>query len=145
MIFKVMSRSDARRYTYRPRINKLGIISITDPDKENAIFNFEHSSGIKTICRVKFADEEAGHPQCITEQDAQTIAQWVIVQSGNIDEIIVHCEAGICRSAGVCAAIQKWMMNDDSAIFTNPKYTPNMTCYRAVLNALVDAGGWKHL
>lgn len=144
MIFHVMSRSDARRFTYKPHKNRIGIISITDPDRENAIFNFERSSGIKTICRVKFADEEAGHPQCITEQDAQTIAKWVIAQMDNIDEMVVHCEAGICRSAGVCAAIQKWMLNDDSAIFENPKYTPNMTCYKAVLNALVDSGGWSH-
>ena len=50
-----------------------------------------------------------------------------------VDTIIVHCNAGISRSSGVCAAIMKAMTGDDSLIFENPKYLPNTTCYKVVL------------
>ena len=53
---------------------------------------------------------------------------------------LVHCGAGQSRSAGVAAAILKWMTGSDAQIFDNRKYTPNMRCYRLVLEALMIGG-----
>lgn len=74
----------------------------------------------------------------ITEPQARTIARFVKSLPDTINSLIVHCEAGMSRSAGVAAAIMKWMFNDDSPIFDQPSYRPNMMCYRKVLNALMD-------
>ena len=57
-----------------------------------------------------------------------------------VDKFIVHCEAGVSRSAGVGAAIMKALNGDDWDVFKNPLKCPNMKCYRTVLNAFVDAG-----
>ena len=38
-------------------------------------------------------------------------------------------------NAGVAAAIMKALFGDDWEVFDNPKYVPNMTCYRTVLDA----------
>ena len=50
----------------------------------------------------------------------------------------MHCEAGQSRSAGVAAAIMKYLYNNDTDIFNNRYYKPNMLCYRKVLNAFME-------
>ena len=69
----------------------------------------------------------------ISEEDAKNIVSFVKKWYNKVDTIIVHCNAGISRSSGVCAAIMKGMTGDDSQIFDNPKYVPNTTCYKVVL------------
>jgi len=54
--------------------------------------------------------------------------------------LVVQCEAGISRSAGVAAAIDKYA-NDSPAdwIFKSGKFVPNMTVYNKVLNAFMES------
>lgn len=46
-------------------------------------------------------------------------------------KIIIHCHAGICRSAAVGAALSKIMFNQDDHIFREK--VPNMLVYRTIL------------
>ena len=39
------------------------------------------------------------------------------------------------KNAWVAAAIMNALFGDDWEVFDNPKYVPNMTCYRTVLDA----------
>jgi hypothetical protein len=57
----------------------------------------------------------------------------------------VHCGAGVSRSAGVAAALGKWLNNDDGFIFNNFSYCPNFTCYRLVLNEALGSINEKEL
>ena len=77
-----------------------------------------------------------------TEQDlmssdeAKAIVDFV---ERNKDKyIIVHCDAGISRSSAVAAAILKYYTGDDSRIFDSRRYSPNMWCYRKVLEAFYN-------
>ena len=38
----------------------------------------------------------------------------------------------------LAAALMKYFNGDDSPIFDNPQYCPNMRCYRMVLEALME-------
>ena len=71
----------------------------------------------------------------IDERQARKIAKFVMRYKDSVEQIVVHCDAGISRSAGVAAAIAKYLNNDDNKFFMAP-YTPNMTCYSKVLFAL---------
>lgn len=71
----------------------------------------------------------------ITDEDARRIAKTVKKYQGKVKQIYVHCDAGIPRSAGVAAAISKYLNNDDFKWFVS-LYCPNMTCYTKVLFAL---------
>jgi hypothetical protein len=51
-----------------------------------------------------------------------------------IDLLMVHCLAGISRSAAVAAAIAKVKYNDDSLYFT--RYKPNISVY-SILSELL--------
>lgn len=135
MQFEVMDRVDAIKYSNGKHPEKSAIISISStfckpprmyPDRNGM------QTGVQAILFLSFNDEEIGD-NAIQELHAKQIIDFVDKMVHQVDKIIVHCDAGISRSAGVCAAIQKYLGYDDFNIFNNPKYCPNMRCYRTVL------------
>lgn len=129
----IMSRGEAIAYSRRPHTDRSIVISISDVERipPNICCN---SNNIKDILPLFFDDVEKGQDFCITSTDANKIVNFVNKWNGKISSIVVHCEAGISRSAGVAGAIGKWLNNDDSFAFSGI-HRPNMTCYRMVLNA----------
>jgi predicted protein tyrosine phosphatase len=137
MRVEVMSREQAKRYSFQSHSLQSAIISITDPDKPAVQFERNFHNGIKFVQRFSFWDEEEDAHGCITQQQAMFIAN-AAVSARIYDLLIVQCEAGVSRSAGVAAAILKALTGDDSQVFSNPRYVPNRKCYRLVLNAIMN-------
>ena len=137
MNFYVYSRQKAKRESYRINAPTL-IISITDPGLNPN--TFARNSNIVGLCRLQFDDvtEENARPEDVmmTPRDAEKIKDYVLRYKDRVESIIVHCEVGVSRSAGIMAAIQKYMIGDDSAIFNNDAFSPNMHCYNLMLSAL---------
>lgn len=135
MKFSVMSRKEAKRTSFNQDIEDCIIISITDVDaSEN---HFSKNAHIKGILRLSFDDVDFGR-NCITKEDGRRILGFVREYLYSVDRIIVHCEAGISRSAGVCAALMKIINGSDMEIFNNPRFCPNMSCYRTVLETYYE-------
>ena len=72
-------------------------------------------------------------PVMFTDEHAEVIAAFVR-EYEDVGRILVHCDAGVSRSAAVAAAIAKHYTGDDFWFF-NQK-SPNRRVYRAVLYAL---------
>jgi protein-tyrosine phosphatase len=136
MIIEVMSRAKAIEFSFEPHKERIAVISISDTDKENPEFSDDSKNRIFQRLRLHFDDVEIGGKNCITDEQANEISQFIFDVRNKADKIVVHCEAGVSRSAGVAAAIMKYLNGDDWGIFDNPRYCPNNTCYRKVLNAL---------
>ena len=136
MKFQVMSRQRAKKYSYEVK-HKCAFISITDVFSEEN--RFDNNSNIVGVFKVQFDDVERGENNCITEKQGKDILKFVMNIKDKVDEVIVHCEAGVSRSAGVCAALMKIINGNDFEIFDNPRFCPNMTCYRTILNAFFDS------
>ena len=132
MQIKIMSREQAKKFCFQKHDEKSLIISIYDPDKEPPHLFKNQINNVKSIMSCAFFDEEKDEHGCITFEQAQTIADTVIGILDYVDLIVVHCEAGISRSAGVAGAIMKALNDDDAEAFSNGRI-PNMTCYRRVL------------
>lgn len=115
------------------------VISITCPTDVDV--DFTTTSFIKDIVRVKFDDvsRSSDTMKAIQPEDAKLIATKVLQWKDEISQIIVHCYAGMSRSAGVAAAIGKYLIDDDTFIFDEDYYYPNMTCYQKVLSALMES------
>ena len=101
---------------------------------------FLHSNPqVKSFITLAFDDVITYHENYypIDERQARKIAKFVMRYKNSVEQIVVHCDAGISRSAGVAGAIAKYLNNDDNKFFMTP-YCPNMTCYTKVLFALND-------
>lgn len=131
---KVRSRKDMRNEAYIISVPSV-IISICDIDKTN--INFPVNWDIVGILNLQFEDwDDPKDKTTISEEDAAKIAAFVNKFNDKEQPFVlyVNCEAGVSRSAGVAAAIAKFLFNDDEQFFRTK--LPNMLCYRRVLNAL---------
>jgi predicted protein tyrosine phosphatase len=138
MRYEIMNRHSACAVTKEPNAPNTVIISITDcGDKKNT---FHPAHWIKGILEIQFDDVETGGQNCITTEQGEEIANFVLRMKRNIKRVIVHCEYGQSRSAGVAAAISTYLEGHDNGIFLNRRYYPNRTCYRVVLDALRKKG-----
>ena len=136
----VLNRVNAEKLSYNDFSSDKVIISIKTPEDEQAVFNAENDS-IKDILYLSFYDVSTetqdifkGYP-AMTDEDALKIKEFVLKWKDKVDTIIVHCDAGVSRSAGVAAGILDGLDIDSSQIFDNNRYLPNSLCYRKTLNA----------
>lgn len=134
MKFSIMSRANIRKYFYHTLDHDCVVISITDVDSDPV--DLPQNEHIKAILRLSFEDSDEETPTSISSRDADKITEFISRFRNTVAEIIIHCEAGISRSAGVCAALMLWLNGSDKPVFDNAYYRPNMRCYRFVLNSV---------
>lgn len=72
-----------------------------------------------------------GHARLVVE----FVQQWLGDSRSSL--LIVQCEAGISRSAGVAAGVLKYLNGDDSPISDHNLYMPNPHVVEMVYNELV--------
>lgn len=131
MLIKIMNRTQAKDYAYKKDIPITAVISISDIDSPSIIFC--KNNNIKGICKIHFNDVEKGTSGCITKESAKYLADFINTYKDKVEQFVVHCNMGISRSAGIGAAIMKYLNGDDTPVFENPRYVPNMTCYSMLL------------
>jgi len=146
MRIQVFSRKQAVEQSKVDCAEDKVIISISTPGNEFPEF-YEQNYSILDILFLSFYDIEdkneilpaATDEQIFNDNMATQIADFVKfwdVKNNDVN-IWVHCDAGVSRSAGVAAALQKYFNGDDSMYFSNDgKYVPNMLCYRKTLEKL---------
>ena len=138
-IFQVMSKKDAELYSTNPTVQSYIIISINEAldmiDYE--VPTFTKREELKDVLYLFFDDVETDVFGMVKE-DAKHIHKFIDKWIDKVEKIIVHCGAGVSRSAGVCAGILKGLYNDDTQIFDNPRYCPNMHCYRLVVEEFLS-------
>ncbi len=143
----VMSRHAAVQYCLRKQEKQAIMISISDP---NMVYTDEpfcspdnRVSAILPLCFCD-ADEpgkdvyglEAEEKDLMSDEDARSVVRFV--KANRDKRMIVHCDAGISRSAGVAAAIAKYLNGNDEQFFHSGRYDPNMWCYTKTLNAFFE-------
>lgn len=108
-------------------------IQISSPDDVFPNLNVnEHTAD---VLQIKFHDSDNYSQNGIILFDTDTansILTFVERYKDEIETLIVHCEAGISRSAGVAAALGKVYFKDDMFIFSKPRYKPNMRVYELI-------------
>ena len=134
----IMSQSDAKAASYKLK-EKTAIISVSNMADEE--MHFHKSDNLVSVLPLKFDDVTSDEDFKMEEKDGEYIREFLKLVLPKIDRLIVHCEFGVSRSAGIAAAILKVATGSDLNIFNNPKYVPNMHCYRTTLNALLDEEG----
>ena len=99
---------------------------------------------LKTLKAYAKSGMPSAFPQLngiLTQEQAKKILNFV--EHNRCNNFIISCHAGVSRSAGVCAALEKIYNGDDKHIFNSPKYVPNRWCYRKILDAAFEMGVMK--
>ena len=141
MNIEIMSRAKFIEYTKSNHRLTSAVISISSPHEGIVHISNSQNNGVVLLYRATFDDTDRADNTSLVPLDlmqAELMAKFVKGAIDNVDKIIVHCRAGQSRSAGIAAAILKYYTNDDTSIFNNPRYTPNMLCYRMMLTALMS-------
>lgn len=133
--------AEAVARTLRERNRAGAFLSIRGTDEETPDLSTPGGSS----CYLCFDDvEDDSVPGCTPMSgDQATLAANFLEEltASNPTTLIVHCSAGISRSAGVAAAIHDalgWPVANarDNDVFRDGKFAPNMHCYRTMLRAL---------
>lgn len=137
MRITVMNRTQAIQYCHQPHDEKVAMISIYTPIEEYHDEPFMSTiigNGVDEILRLGFFDIDNNYPSFhgkMTIDDAELIVDFV---QRNMDKkIIIHCDEGQSRSAGIAAALSKYYNGDDSEYFKNSDMAPNHLCYDLIL------------
>lgn len=143
---RVMSRLEAFNYCKSYHNTPAVIISISTPNTEYPYKVFKSDINcVIDILVLSFADVDgqdsmdinddyAAIKELMTDKDAKKIAGFVDRYKNVL--LIIHCDEGVSRSAGIAAAVLRYYTGDDAAIFDDCfSYNPNMWCYFKVLKA----------
>lgn len=138
MIINVMSEDIAEAASYQLK-DRTAIISVRNMDDE--CVPFCESKSLYAVKTVFFDDTEQETTDCFSPEKAAEIKEFLESVLGRVDRLIVHCEYGVSRSAGIAAAILKTLTGDDSLIMDDDWFVPNKLCYRLTYEALNDSAG----
>lgn len=136
---KVLSRQNVEKFlTEEPHIvisvRDMGSPPATLPENEKRIaelfLEFSDSDG-ETLHQVYKSDVI----KMFTPEDAKSVLKVVQLTLPYINLIVVNCEAGICRSSAIAAAISRLLGLSDMSYF-DPRgpYRPNRFVYRTIMN-----------
>lgn len=149
MIPDILILSQAAAENYRSDV-PWACISITDKIQKDADID-EHNR--VDILRLEFFDLDPSNnitkwldelnsteDDLFTDWRAELVLEFVKSNINRIEELVIHCHAGVCRSAGIGAALLKIYTGDDSIVFESNRFQPNMLVYRLLLNKAIDLG-----
>jgi len=146
----IMNKNDVESFTFQ-RNKKYLIISISR--YYEPLTNFSISVLYNDDITIKFflfddVDKETKYYDLENNQyhylipmrkdQANDIVDLVEKYYNQVDYMIVHCNAGISRSAGIVGALCKWLWNDDSVVFEDEYFKPNMHVYRMLLDSFYE-------
>lgn len=139
---KVTNKTQAEAFGMTRHDFKTAVISIHSCKTNTAFIIPNDASGVVDVLVLEFNDTDMNDNISggITRKDAILIANFLQkhLDANDIDMLLIHCEAGQSRSAGIAAAISKCLIGTDEEYFASSKYTPNMLCYRTVMNELAS-------
>jgi predicted protein tyrosine phosphatase len=138
---QVLDRELARDITHE---EPYAFISITDPHGTHP--RLARSEYLRSVLTLQFSDvdrvwphlqEKSAYIVSFTPEMARQVAAFVREhQQQGVHLFVVHCEAGMSRSAGIAAALSRYY-NEDEHFFLH-HYRPNPLVRQIVLEALQE-------
>ena len=130
----VCSRNQVRKMVKKHNITH--IISITDVNKNN-LFITPRMVNIP-ILKLSFEDVLShDEPNSPTQNDIEKILNWSF-NINSIQGILVHCEAGVCRSTAVALAILAQKMCNEQKAIQKLLHIAPWACPNPVVSELAD-------
>jgi predicted protein tyrosine phosphatase len=113
--------------SFAPNENRIGILSLRFYDLEDISDQMAPKDAVEYL--AQFGDG------LFKDDQAAQIVDFVEGIKDRIKGILVHCEAGVSRSAAVAAVIELVLNGSDERVFQDRRYSPNQYVYRKLLKA----------
>lgn len=126
---QIMSKDEMTLFSTKDLTEDCIVISINDTNHNTVIYDNKH---IIDKLKLYFDDIDKPIPsyQLMLQIDAQKIKNFIDTYKDKINNIIVHCTAGISRSGAVGCTIARYLNNDDEYLLATGKYIPNKHVYK---------------
>lgn len=85
---------------------------------------------------AEYADVDFPSPTAFSHRQARAFARFLAALDSGVTDLYVCCDAGQSRSPAIAAAVLRQLGLDDSRVWDNPLYQPNMLCFCTMLEAL---------
>jgi predicted protein tyrosine phosphatase len=114
------------------------VLSITDPGMGEA--RLAENPNRVGLLRLMFDDVDprlgyhGSSIRLFDDNHARRAAEFVTEHVEDTELLLVHCEFGRSRSAGVGAAVSRWQHGEDAEFFI--RFRPNLHVYELMLLAL---------
>ena len=132
----IMGRDECLDYAEELLENNTIIISVNDRDDNRA--KFTENNKIIDILSLVFDDVEyeIENTKLMSVEDSLEIKNYIDIYKERIQDIVIHCTAGISRSAAIGCALSRYLNGDDTNLFKTGQYMPNKHVYRLMCSAL---------
>ena len=129
---QMMGKAQCTMFTTRDLEEDCVIISINDTGYNTVIYDNEH---IVDTLKLWFDDiwekeHEDEDLKLMRKTDAIKIKMFIDTYKDKVNNIAVHCTAGISRSGAVGCVISRYLNGDDSYLLATGKYIPNKYVYK---------------
>ena len=111
------------------------VISITSPEEKREVKIQTNPEVLMRLCFYDLSQPKGPFTTLFTQEMADTVVKTVRESLDKISGIIVHCNAGVCRSVGLAAAFSKVYFEDDSKFFKEG--IPNQLVYKLMMETLM--------
>lgn len=134
--FRIMDRPDAVEYCKEEHIHSSIIISISSANGHRPrLVKTDHNRVVAVL--YLFFDDEVVGDNTFSDEQAEQVIRFVDVWKSAVERLVVHCDAGVSRSAAVCAAMKRHLGFDDQDIFTSRQYEPNPLVYATLMQHIL--------
>lgn len=137
MRIQIMNENEAIKYTYTHDKDDYIIISINSPGYE--VTKLNKLGKYKAVLWLSFNDIDTPYYNLEPKQgDFVGLKQFIddYKDNANINNIIVHCAAGISRSSALASAISKYLNLNYKSIWKDNYLMPNPLVFKLALNEL---------
>lgn len=150
-ILGVISESEYLELYERNEIDKRNVVLISIKDPDNVPHALEKVSGFQDVLQISFWDLETPvgtNYKIITDEQGKEIQEFIVncLKKNPKSEFLVHCHAGISRSAGVAKAIEcikyfgvgeeakyNYKTSFSSDIDAHFRYSPNLVVFDKIV------------
>lgn len=152
-IFAIISIDEFREINYKNQLNKsnLVLISIGNPGESHTTLDKNTILDYKDILQIEFWDleEDFGNYKILSDEQGKILQDFIIKNKD--EQFIIHCSAGISRSAGVGKAVEcikyfgigeeskyQYLTGFNSEISKHKRYSPNLTVFDKIIKEIND-------
>ena len=135
---QIMSKQECTLFSFKDLTEDYIVISINDTGYGTVIYK---NKKIKDILYLWFDDiwekeHEDEDLKLMRKTDAIKIKMFIDTYKYKVNNIIVHCTAGISRSGAVGCVLARYLNGDDNYLLATGKYIPNKHVYKLMCEVL---------